>query len=91
MAVQAHRSISVSRPSPDPWSSETRIVSATSSPRFVKETNGPFTLGPVLDEVRAAIAGEGFAGLERLPKNYGIAVILLSAGLGTGGALRGKQ
>jgi hypothetical protein len=44
--------------------------------------HGRFTLSPVLDEVRAAIAGEGFAGLERLAKKYGIPVILLTAGLG---------
>ena len=49
--------------------------------RFAKDTGGRFTLSPVLDEVRAVIAGEGFAGLERLAKKYGLPVAALAAGL----------
>jgi hypothetical protein len=39
--------------------------------RFAKETGRRFTLSPVLDEVRAAIANDGFAGLQRLAKRWG--------------------
>jgi hypothetical protein len=49
--------------------------------RFAKDTGGRFTLSPVLDEVRATIANEGFAGLERLAKKYAIPVMALAAGL----------
>jgi len=49
--------------------------------RFAKETGGRFTLSPVLDEVRAAIAADGFAGLERLAKKFAIPVALLATGL----------
>jgi hypothetical protein len=49
--------------------------------RFAKETRGRFTLSPVIDEVRAAVAGEGFAGLERLAKKYAIPVALLAVSL----------
>ena len=49
--------------------------------RFVKEAGGRFTLSPMMDEVRAAVAGEGFAGLERLAKKYGMPVTVLAAGL----------
>jgi hypothetical protein len=49
--------------------------------RFAKETGGRFTLSPVIDEVRATVAGDGFAGLERLAKKYGVPAILLAAAL----------
>jgi hypothetical protein len=49
--------------------------------RFAKETGGRFTLSPVLDEVRAAIAADGFAGLERLAKKFAIPVVLLATAL----------
>jgi len=49
--------------------------------RFAKETGGRFTLSPVLGEVRAAIAADGFAGLERLAKKFAIPVALLATGL----------
>jgi hypothetical protein len=48
---------------------------------FAKDTNGRFTLSPVLDEVRGAVANEGWAGLERLAKKYAIPVALLATGL----------
>jgi hypothetical protein len=48
---------------------------------FRSETNGRFTLSPVLDEVRGAVANEGWAGLERLAKKYAIPVTLLATGL----------
>jgi len=50
--------------------------------RFLKETGGRVTLSPILGEVRAAIASDGFAGLERMAKKYGIPVALLVASLG---------
>ena len=49
--------------------------------RFAKETGGRFTLSPAMDEVRAAIANEGFAGLEKLAKKYGISAMALAAAL----------
>jgi hypothetical protein len=49
--------------------------------RFAKTTKGRFTLSPVMDDVRAAIANEGFAGLERLGKKYGIPAMALAAAL----------
>lgn len=54
-----------------------RVIDA----RFAKETGGRFTLSPVIDQVRAAIANEGFAGLEKLAKKYSIPVTLLVASL----------
>jgi hypothetical protein len=50
---------------------------------FRRETNGRFTLSPMLDEVRGAAANEGFGGLERLARKYGIPVALLTLGLQT--------
>jgi hypothetical protein len=41
-------------------------------------------------EVRAAIANEGFAGLERLAKKYAIPVTLLVVGLGELAAVPGQ-
>ena len=53
--------------------------------QFARETNGRFTLSPVMDEVKGAIANEGWAGLQRLAKKYGIGVTLLVAGLRAAG------
>ena len=36
--------------------------------RFAKETGGRITFSPIIDEMYDVIAGEGFAGLERLAK-----------------------
>ncbi len=41
-----------------------------------------FSLSPVIDEVRAVVANEGWAGLQRLAKKYAIPVALLAEGLG---------
>jgi hypothetical protein len=50
---------------------------------FVKAVGGRVTPNPIMDEIRGAIANEGWAGLERLAKKYGIPVItLLMMGLG---------
>jgi hypothetical protein len=49
--------------------------------RFARETGGRFTLSPVIDEVYATIANEGWAGLERLAKKYAIPVAMLAAAL----------
>ena len=48
---------------------------------FVRLTGGKFTLSPYIDEVRATIANEGAAGLNRLAKKYGISAVLLGAAL----------
>jgi hypothetical protein len=50
---------------------------------FRRDTGGRFTMSQMLDEVRGAVANEGFRGLERLAKKYGIPVTLLVLGLQT--------
>lgn len=49
---------------------------------FRRESGGRVTMSQMLDEVRAAAAGGGFADLERLAKKYGLPVTVLVAGLG---------
>jgi hypothetical protein len=49
--------------------------------KFAKATKGKVTLSPIMDELRAAVAKEGFAGLERLATKYAIPVALLAAAL----------
>jgi hypothetical protein len=49
---------------------------------FRAETGGRVSLSPILDELRAAIAGGGFKGLEDLAKKYGIPVALLTTAAG---------
>lgn len=46
-----------------------------------KETKGRFTLSPVLDEVRAAVAGGGWKDLQKVATKYGIPLTLLVLGL----------
>jgi hypothetical protein len=68
-----------------------RIIDSTERTAYLEQVAARvpgrrFTLNPVMDELRAAVAGGGFKDLERIATKYAIPVTLLVAAL-TGSGL----